>query len=72
MDKSVMSLPVIISFSCCHWNAKYSMVPVRAMRPALANQTERLNGRVKIFITKESGGWRKMKAFLQKNIFLLW
>lgn len=48
------------------------MVPVRAMRPTLANQTERLNGRVKIFITKESGGWRKMKAFLQENIFLLW
>jgi hypothetical protein len=69
---SVISLPVTLSFPCSHWNAKYRMVPVRAMRPTLANQTERLNGRVKIFITKESGGCRKMKAFLQKNIFLLW
>jgi hypothetical protein len=34
------------------------------MRAALASQTDRLNGRVKMFVTKESGGWRKMKAFL--------
>jgi hypothetical protein len=41
------------------------------MRPKLASHTERLNGRVKMFITKESGGWRKMKAFLQSSVIFV-
>lgn len=67
-DRSVMSLPVTLSLRLSHLNAKYRVAPVRAMRAAVASQTDRLNGRVKMFITKESGGWRKMKAFLQRHM----
>jgi hypothetical protein len=60
-----MSLPVTPLLRSSHRNAKYRAQPVTATNATLATQTERLNGRVKMFLTKDSGGRRNMKAFLQ-------
>jgi hypothetical protein len=60
-----MSLLVTLSLRSSHWNARYRAAPVITMKATLAIQTERLNGRVKMFMMKESGGWRNMKEFLQ-------
>jgi hypothetical protein len=60
-----MSLPVTLSLRSSHWTAKYRAAPVTTTKATPAIQTERLNGRVKMFMMKESGGWRNMKEFLQ-------
>jgi hypothetical protein len=41
---------------------------VRVTKAALAIQTDRLNGKVKMFLMKDSGGRRNMKAFLKRHI----
>jgi hypothetical protein len=60
---STISLQVTRLFS--QLNAPCSRKPMTAMSPALASQTERLNGRVKMLATKDNGGCRNRNADLQ-------
>jgi hypothetical protein len=63
-----MSLPVTLSLRSSCWTAKYRAAPVTRTKAALVTQTDRLKGRVKMFVMKESGGSRNMKAFLQEYL----